>query len=78
MTFDEYWNGRAIEARRAGVPEEDIEGSRILCLHAWNAALGSLPCPHGRPSWHMCPHCNGLNALELHIVTTEGESTDDH
>jgi hypothetical protein len=20
-----------------------------------------LPCPHGRPSWHVCPHCNGIN-----------------
>jgi len=20
-----------------------------------------LPCPHGRPSWKMCPHCLGLN-----------------
>lgn len=20
-----------------------------------------LPCPHSRPSWQMCPHCNGTN-----------------
>ena len=20
-----------------------------------------LPCEHGRPSWRMCPHCNGWN-----------------
>ena len=22
-----------------------------------------LPCPHGRPSWHSCPHCLGINRL---------------
>jgi hypothetical protein len=21
----------------------------------------NLPCPHSRPSWRMCPHCNGSN-----------------
>ncbi len=21
------------------------------------------PCPHSRPSWRMCPHCNGLNSI---------------
>lgn len=20
-------------------------------------------CPHARPSWQMCPHCNGLNSI---------------
>ncbi len=25
------------------------------------AAAG--PCPHGRPSWNMCPHCLGVNGL---------------
>lgn len=19
----------------------------------------NLPCPHGRPDWHICPHCTG-------------------
>jgi hypothetical protein len=22
-----------------------------------------LPCPHGRPSWRVCPHCLGVNDL---------------
>ena len=28
-----------------------------------------LPCPHSRPSWTMCPHCNGVNAQA--IVSTK-------
>lgn len=28
----------------------------------WWRWLESLPCPHARPSWRMCPHCLGLTA----------------
>jgi hypothetical protein len=24
-------------------------------------AATKMGCPHGRPSWHSCPHCLGLN-----------------
>jgi len=27
--------------------------------------LIDLPCPHSRPSWRMCPHCNGVNDMEV-------------
>lgn len=25
-------------------------------------AVRELPCPHSRPVWRLCPHCNGSNA----------------
>lgn len=25
----------------------------------------SVPCPHGRASWKMCPHCNGINSAGM-------------
>jgi hypothetical protein len=24
-----------------------------------------LPCPHSRPHWTICPHCNGVNQMAL-------------
>ena len=27
------------------------------------AETDRLPCPHGRASWHSCPHCLGINRL---------------
>lgn len=29
-----------------------------------------LPCPHGRQSWGMCPHCLGTNSIMIDEVTT--------
>ncbi len=41
------------------------------------------PCPHGRPAWQMCPHCNGVNEYArqnppkvpatIRVVTDVGE-----
>jgi len=36
-----------------------------------SVGVDQLPCPHGRPGWQMCPHCNGLNAAPK---TQKGES----
>lgn len=44
--------------------DQGIEmGGRDLAV-AMEKALGEPvgPCPHARPDWRMCPHCNGLNA----------------
>lgn len=46
--------------RRLGADTEpDLE---YTCPPQWVRDPPSLPCPHGRASWQMCPHCLGLNA----------------
>lgn len=32
---------------------------RTACGHGWDLPQG--PCPHARPDWRICPHCNGVN-----------------
>lgn len=42
--------------RREVVIEDDDDNSS-------NHEVVDGPCPHARPSWKMCPHCNGINSI---------------
>ncbi len=51
---------RAIRAR-----SESADPCETTCLDPENVGGSQSvvhPCPHGRPSWQMCPHCLGTNA----------------
>lgn len=37
--------------------QKDPLHPELWCSHC----TSSLPCPHGRASWRMCPHCLGIN-----------------
>lgn len=54
--------GRKVRLRRIREAAEAVR-ARTQCgcgPDAYDADNNHLPCPHARPSWHMCPHCQGL------------------
>lgn len=38
-----------------------IEGCLLCGRVGYMQSIPDAPCPHTRPSWRMCPHCNGVN-----------------
>jgi hypothetical protein len=47
------WLDPAVPAAAAAAPTDVTQSS--------SSESDQLPCPHGRPTWRMCPHCMGLN-----------------
>ena len=45
------------------------EADEIGAVTAYETPVVSLSCPHGRPSWQMCPHCLGLTFGPLSSIT---------
>lgn len=52
---------------KGGTPETGWSAGRASggSLTSSEPPSADLPCPHGRPTWRMCPHCLGIGAASV-------------